>query len=335
MRMESLIGLATTVVLISNAIATTPTYSVTDLGLGDPNKLAINNSGQVLADSFVYFTNGTGWIRNLNLVDGYATPCGLTGQPLPVSAGPGGINNHGQVVVTFTSPSDFGGNCIAVYNSNGTWTDVQAVGFNYATGINDSGQIIGGEGRAPGLGFGPVCDFVNSGDFISANAINGSGQIVGNTSSSVELCTAGVWQVLPNLSGGVNPHPNAINSKGQVVGYVIISNASRAFFYSAGKTKDLGTLPGAVNPSASAESINIHSQIVGESSTATGYSSFLYQGGMLYDLMTLISATDPYKFSGIQLTGTAAINDHGVIVSTGIDSGGLSHLYVLTPSVLN
>ena len=95
-------------------------------------------------------------------------------------------------------------------------------------------------------------------------------------------------------------------------------------------------MPEAVNPSASAESINVRSQIVGGASTATGYSSFLYQGGKLYDLMTLISATDPYiKFLGIQLTGTAAINDHGVIVCMGIDAGGLSHLYVLTPSAAN
>jgi probable HAF family extracellular repeat protein len=333
--------------LSSQAKATVPTYSVTDLGLGG-RVAGISNAGLVTAadaagDAVLYWTDGSNQIRDLALDPRLPAACGFTAPYTPLEVWSGGISDNGMVVVTAVPYFDgyaFEPHCVAVYNPSankggGAWTYKQTLDpKGDATGVNNSGQVIG-ELDDNLVGFGPACDFINGGDFISAGGINDSGQIpgIGDRSQNFQLCTNGIWQVLiPNFPG----EATAINDKSQIVGYEFVEpdgaggyGAVHAFLYSAGKITDLGALPGSTYSSSSANSINKFAQIVGVSYTATSYTSFLYQNGVMYDLAALISPTDPHK-GLIQFEGDAYINDNGVIVSSGI-SGGFSHLYVLTP----
>jgi hypothetical protein len=86
------------------------------------------------------------------------------------------------------------------------------------------------------VGFGPGCSFEQPAPAYqtSADAINDSGQIAGMSSIGAELCTSGVWQVLPNFSGGVNQAVHAINNNGDVVGDANVSGVVHGFFYSRG-----------------------------------------------------------------------------------------------------
>jgi probable HAF family extracellular repeat protein len=338
MKTKIIASLTTLVVLSSQATAAPPTYSVSDLGLAD-FLVGISNTGYVVAEaagnSLLYWTGRRDRIRNLTLDPRVPAACGFTQPYNGLDVFAGATSRNGNVVVNAQANALAGPTspvCVLVYSSaSNTWTFQQTLGrASNATGVNNSKQVIG-ELFFDLVGFGTGCDFIDDGNFIQAGAINDFGQIAGSSDSGAELCTNGMWQVLPDFSGGLNFEATAINNKGQVVGDAFTSSgAVQGFFYSAGKTMDLGNLPGATFPYSSAESINIHGQIVGVSSTATGFTSFLWENGVMYDLMTLINPSDPYKHA-IQLSGDARINDHGVIVSIGT-SQGLDHLYVLTPS---
>jgi probable HAF family extracellular repeat protein len=296
--------------------------------------VADEGGNSLLYRTDLHWTDRTVGIKNLTLDPRVPAACGFTQPYNGLNVFAGAISRNGNVAMNAQAGAFVGPTsavCVLVYSPRAnTWTYEQTlVRGSSATGINNSKRVIG-ELFFDLVGFGTGCDFIDDGNFIQAGAINDSGQIAGWSDSSLELCTRGVWQVLPNFAGGMYPEATAINDKGQVVGdAVAASGAVQGLFYSEGRTIDLGNLPGANFLYSSAESINIHGQIVGASSTATGVTSFLYENGVMYDLMTLITPTDPYKHF-IQLSGDARINDHGAIVSIGT-SQGLSHLYLLTP----
>lgn len=102
---------------------------------------------------------------------------------------------------------------------------------------------------------------------------------------------------------GVNSFANAINNHGQVVGR---ASNGRAFLYSNGTMKDLGTLQGSFGWS-NAKGINNLGQIVGEStysSATNSYRAFLYSNGSMTDLGTM----------GGEHSSASSINDRGQIV---------------------
>ena len=157
-----------------------------------------------------------------------------------------GINNSGQVVgyednysIPGTSP-DF-----PYLYTAGTVPDLGALpgataaspngyAYSFATGINDSGQVVGvSEGVNYAHGF---------------------------------LYTQGALIDLGTLPGGGASEPNAINNTGQVVGFSYVSglNTTHAFLYGSGAMTDLGTLPG--DYSSMATAINNAGQIVGAGS---------------------------------------------------------------------
>jgi len=312
--------------------ATPPAYAVTDLGLAQ-EVVSINNSGEVLAYNEAgrvsVFWKG-GFTRDLNLLPTFLTTCQYTAADSPLSLSTGGLNDRGAVVLTAQPIHDPFSDCVVVYERNALQYQQTLGNGGLATGINNAGQIIGLLTQEPFLvGFGPACDFIRSGNFITAEAINDSAQIVGNSSAGAELCTNAVWQVIPAPPGATFLYGRAINKKGQVVGDADVADGPHAFLYSHGKTRDLGTLPGATYTSAG--SINARSQVVGVSGTATGSTDFIYEDGKMYDLAALVSATDPYKFFVLEGLGDPHIDDLGVIATTGPDALGASHVYILTP----
>jgi probable HAF family extracellular repeat protein len=121
-----------------------------------------------------------------------------------------------------------------------------------ATGINDSGQIVGYYYDGTALnGFvdtaGVFATFAYPGVLVTwATGINNSGQIVGAFNNGSEwqgyLYSAGVFTTLddPNATGGTVA--TGINDSGQIVGYFYEGTMSHGFVYSGASSLRLTTL---------------------------------------------------------------------------------------------
>ena len=110
------------------------------------------------------------------------------------------------------------------------------------------------------------------------------------------------------LSGG-RGEATAINSKGQVVGYHSTQQGTRAFLWSNGVLRNLGTLGGFTSR---AWAINEAGQIVGVSTTASGQAhAFLWENGTMRDLGTLGEATSSATAieSGGRIVGYTSTSD--------------------------
>jgi probable HAF family extracellular repeat protein len=171
-----------------------------------------------------------------------------------------GINAKGQVVGYSTSKS--GGSHVVLWQ-NGKLRDLGTLPGGVetsATGINDKGQIIG--------------------DRTTEDAAQR------NTSYAYKT-HAFLWQNaktidLGTFPGGVDSHADAVNEKGQVVGWSATfgyyEQPSRAFLWQAGRMTDLGTLPGDLESEAVA--LNDSGQMI-------GWSSASRSGTVRYALWTL------------------------------------------------
>lgn len=347
--MKIRLALLSLILLSSQASATPPTYTVTDLGtLGGTFSFGagINDGGQVTGwvgtpgtyyrHAFLY--NGT--MNDLGTLDGGNYSAGL------------GINNSGQVTGDFTIAGDQ--QYRAFLYSGGTMHDLGTLGigpyngdFSEGQGINASGQIAGwsnvvGNGIAHAFLWSPTTPNGTSGtmqdlgtlggDNSAAAGINDSGWVTGNSDTNLDAAShAFLYNGTTMLDLGSLTGPTgyssglAINDSGQVTGLSYISGgaAYHAFLYSGGTMNDLGTLGGT---DSEADGINASGQIVGDSST-TGNAddhAFLYTGGQMYDLNTLISPS-----SGWDLREAYAINDSGQITGYGTIDGE-THAFLLT-----
>ena len=246
------------------------------------------------------------------------------------------VNASGQVVGSGTSPST---NEHAFVYSNGKMTDLGTFGgyTSVALGINSSGWVVGwsdntfngGNGRQAFLYCnGTMTDLGTSGNFSQANGINDSGQIVGGP---VREGHAWLWQSgngmqdLGTLPGSTNSSAIGINNGGQVVG--TCDNGHSFLWQSGSGMRDLGTLPGGTYCYAAA--INNRGQVVGQANTASGNSDpILWQSGSgMQDLKNQIAPS-----SGLTLSTVTAINDNGLIVGYGTNSGGQTQAVLLTPN---
>ncbi|MEH2243020.1 hypothetical protein [Nostoc sp.] len=158
-------------------------------------------------------------------------------------------------------------------------------GNNYATAINDSGQIVG-------------YSITSNHPFLYSN-----GQMIDQGTFSQSFS-----------------HPIAINNSAQIAGvdtniFTNNNHTSNAFLYSDGKTTDLGSLGG---PYIYVTSINNSGQVIGVSQTNTNrsiyhtlngstYNGFLYSNGQMTSLGTL-----PVGIHSRAL----AVNDSGQIVGS-------------------
>ena len=134
------------------------------------------------------------------------------------------------------------------------------------------------------------------------------------TTFPASACSSGS-STITNLSNlpGVSFQVNALNSAGQLTGYLTSSGvAVEAFFYDAGTITELGTFGGS---DSIGYALNASGQVVGDSLFAGDFvtHAFLYNGGPLVDLQTL----------GGSYSSADAINDAGQIVGGSVPAGGL------------
>jgi probable HAF family extracellular repeat protein len=281
-----------------------PTYTVTDLGPGQP--YAINNNGQVVgyngANAFLYsggsttniFQGAAYGINGAGVVAGDANGPAVTYDngvttTLPYLAGAEG--NYASVAYTINSNAEVAGSSStnagtfhAVTWTGQTVKDLGTLGGSNsaAYGINDSGEVVGFADNASG---------VNEA-FLYANN---------------EMIDLGHGQA------------NAINNSGQVVG-LSTNVPSGAFLYSSGVMYDLGGsgnfIPLAINDSGT---------IVGNWGNGNGWAE-LDSNGNLVNLNSLISPT-----SGWVLDEATGINDNGQIIGWGSDGKGSPEAFLLTP----
>ncbi len=159
------------------------------------------------------------------------------------------------------------------------------------TQINNKGEIVGDyelkkRSRAFYWRSGKMTDLGNQ--WRSASGINDSGQIVGydKDDDNALLWVSGKTTNIGKEMGWQRSHFSDINNKGQIVGSYHNGTVAHAVLYSAGSYIDLGDLPGG-DDFSSAYAINDLGQVVGKSDVAGGSHAFLWEDGKLTDLGVL------------------------------------------------
>jgi probable HAF family extracellular repeat protein len=310
-------------------------------GTGAP--VALNNSGQIAFTTGLY-SNGT------------LTPLGaLPGSNINAVAT--GINAVGQLIGNVSANGTaIPGVCanpqtIPVLFANGTLSPLLAA-LDCAlitpratvTGINASGQAVGYGAYGPeettytwvltngtlttlappSSQFGPP---ELGGLSNGASGISDNGFITGIVYNEIPLVTeedaflysSGAWTDVGQGAG------SAVNSNGQVTGYLVVNGQNHAFLYGAGVTTDLNSWLNATSSQGNA--INATGQLVGNSTNGGG-SGFFYNGTVT-DLNALVSASDPLK-ARVTLTAAVALNDNRLILASGTDSQDMSlHSYLV------
>ena len=295
------------------ALRASPTYSVIDLGtLGSSSAIGfkINDSGTVV-----------GWAQTIyGYPQAFQSVNGGPLQTLPsLSASDSfalGINNTGVIAGTaYVNGQPHG----VIWKGSST-TDLGAGIF--ATGINDPGAVIGGNGHAFVLINGVYQDLglLPGGDWSSAFGIDAAGSVVGSANTASGNFRGFVWNpqsgmVALGTFGGPNSHATGINKNGEVIGSAALNSGyEHAFSAINAIMTDLGTLGG----NSFAYGINDSGAIVGYSWPIIGDNphAFIYIDGVMIDLNSLIP-----NGSGWLLLEAYGINNTGQIVGEGLWNG--------------
>jgi probable HAF family extracellular repeat protein len=256
------------------------------------------------------------------------------------------INDRGQIVGEFRMP-DSAWQTPYLY-THGQYKDLRVENKNswdYATGINASGQVVG---RADGKAFffdGTRSRYIDIADAVGshAQALNDHGAVVGNATFNgvggfedrAFVYDGQAVKFLENpIPGGRTPTMVDINNAGQMVGHVFNPDGQRytSFLYGAdGKFTDLGSLSGLPGGST-AQALNDRGWVVGRSTGAcdvyTCDEAFIYRDGRMLSLNALLSPGDAQQW---RLVDARAINERGQIVGSGFLHGDYYSAFLLTP----
>jgi probable HAF family extracellular repeat protein len=236
---------------------------------------------------------------------------------------PFAINGSGEVVGYYRTPGSH-----AFLYDNGAYTTLES-GTAEATGINDSGEIVG-------LLLGNGSFLYNNGTYITLNdpsapdgvdavAINDSGQIAGNYENASDvtegfLDSNGTFTALSDPSATLGTDVVAINDAGQVAGYYYTAGLeSHGFIYSNGVYTTLNDPSADTANGTSAQAINDSGEVVGSYVNSGGIHGFTYSNG------TYTTLDDPLA---VGRTVATAVNDSGEVAGYYQDASGNEHGFV-------
>jgi probable HAF family extracellular repeat protein len=283
-----------------------------------------------------------------------ATPIPAPVNALSLYMVPTAINASGVIVGVFYDLNDWDNPIVGSFVfDRGVRTDLEGLGDPRdisANGINDRGEIVGSyvldrQYRAFKMTQGVMIDIHPPGALSSiANGINAAGDVVGSSSGRafanlrgrfVDLGASDRW------SSGT-----AINSFGDVAGYVGSSAGAYSFRWTNGTMQNLGAVVGGVSSVPNA--INASDDIVGyfdtDPSSSIGRRAYLYTNGAMRELPTLedqpsvangINAAGHVVGTLIGIPGRAFIYVDGRVhnltdlVTSGIDGGVVDRAYAI------
>ena len=210
-----------------------------------------------------------------------------------------------------------------------------------ASGINDSGQVVGSSVTASGYthafitgpnGIG-MTDLGTLGrNYSRASGINDSGQVVGDSVTAkgyIDAFITGPNGIgMTGLGSSLHYRTTGINDSGQVVGYSGPASGDSFHAFITGPNgigvTDLGTLGGA---ESFAFDINNSGQVVGQSETAAS------AGGYTHAFITGpngVGMIDIGTLGGAIASSSSGINDSGQVVGTSYIEGDVSAFAFIT-----
>jgi probable HAF family extracellular repeat protein len=330
---------------------------------------AINDSGRVVGDSQTaagdthgfYWTQATGMVNLPPLGGTFSTAVAVnaSGQAAGISSTAAGAQHavrwSATGVPTDITPTAIDSSAIAI-NASGAVAGTMTVGvnlrafywsgsgtavqiptltggtYNFATGMNASGQVIGYSGftgnREHAFSWTPAGGVVDLGAVANtdsqANAVNDNGQVVGYYAPNADAKQGFSWTAgTRTLIGAASPFTTAlaVSPTGQVVGAnpaAADSTMQQAFSWTAaGGLVQIPTLGGSI---AFASSVNAAGEVVGNSTITddmAGRAFFWTAAGGTIDLGT-IAGNDSFAtaISGNgQVVGTTTVGDetHAVL----------------------
>ena len=231
--------------------------------------------------------------------------------PTPLQVLGGGTQMYGTAAVSINNHDQLVG-----YGWSNDYLNIRPVRWD-GTAITDLGTLGGISG--------------------TANGINDSGQVVGGSNTTNdEASHATLWANggavdLGTLAGGSSSYAYNLNNNGQIVGSSSDDTTTRAVLWNGTTITELPSL-GGEGTSSLALNINGLGQIVGISTpdgTNFGH-AVLWENGTVLDLNTYLPAD--LAAQNWLFTGSAGINDHGVIVglAQNTESGAVAS-FMLTP----
>ena len=341
-------GLLSLALIVSDLKAAGGIEYLDAMGGSQSSARGVNDAGYVTWYSTFTGPQGLSYRSYVRAPGGAAQDIGTLGGTNNVVSRSTWINAAGAIVGWSTPPTGLERAFIRPA-SGGSVQNAGVNSGNYSRGltINDAGDIGGFIGHLPApnntekafirYANGTVQEFplLSGAQFMGVTTINNARDAAGyfaagpTRHSFLRKDSDGVFQQLIEPSGTTGSHAQAMNNRGDIVGFLQFgSTAAHAFVRSVddGVMHDLGVIAGGTN--SSALDIDESGNVVGLSSIAGGgnRATLWLADFTLIDLDAWLDSTNPLAGANWTLNDARALNELGLIVGTGTYNDGAGGL---------